>query len=117
LTGKIIKQKEGTYSLSLPGLDKELAKCHELYLDLDIECDQAELFLGKKLLADYFYNGKIWSIGLKRFEELLDRGEELLVKMTPLSKEKEIYFDVPRPKETKIHEIVLQRVRKVSSGD
>jgi beta-galactosidase len=117
LTGKIIKQKEGTYSLSLPGLDKELAKCHELYLDLDIECDQAELFLGKKLLADYFYNGKIWSIGLKRFEELLDRGEELLVKMTPLSKEKEIYFDVPRPKETKIHEIVLQRVRKVSSGN
>ena len=42
-------------------------ECEDCFLQLDFDGDQANLFLDGKLLADWFYTGKTWEIGMKRF--------------------------------------------------
>lgn len=45
----------------------ELEDLDDLLLCIDFVGDTARLYLGERLLADCFYNGLVWEIGLKRF--------------------------------------------------
>jgi len=48
-----------------------LEELEDLFLCIDFSGDMAELYLGDELLADRFYTGPAWEIGLKRFRERL----------------------------------------------
>jgi hypothetical protein len=63
----------------------------DLFLRIDYTGDVARLYAGQRLLADDFYKGTPWIIGLKRFEpELLRDGLEL--KVLPLRQDAPIYL-------------------------
>jgi hypothetical protein len=63
----------------------------DLFLRIDYTGDVARLYAGQRLLADDFYKGTPWTIGLKRIEpELLRDGLEL--KILPLRQDAPIYL-------------------------
>ena len=66
----------------------------ELFLDVDYQGDIARLSAGGKLLADDFYNGHPWSVGLGRY--LRPRGATRLeLSVLPLRNDAPVYFELP----------------------
>jgi hypothetical protein len=64
---------------------------HELFLRIHYVGDVGRLYLDGRLIADDFYNGKPWEIGLSRFApEIFEKS--LVLKILPLSKEAPIYI-------------------------
>ncbi len=64
---------------------------HEVLLEINYIGDAARAYLGDRLIADNFYYGKSWQIGLRRFgQEAVDRG--LTLKLLPLRKDAPIYL-------------------------
>ena len=63
----------------------------EVYLRIDYTGDVARAYLGDRLIADDFYNGRVWEIGLKRFTPgVLEQG--LTLKFLPLRQDAPIYI-------------------------
>ncbi len=63
----------------------------EVFLQVDYVGDVARAYLGERLIADDFYNGRVWEIGLSRFApEVLERG--LLLHFLPLREDAPIYL-------------------------
>jgi beta-galactosidase len=63
----------------------------ETFLRIAYTGDAARLYLGEQLLADNFYNGEVWEIGLKRFAgQNLERG--LSLHLVPLRRDAPIYL-------------------------
>ncbi len=61
------------------------------FLQIQYVGDVARLEVGQRLLADDFYKGTTWEIGLKRFApEAL--GKNLELKIMPLRKDAKIYL-------------------------
>lgn len=60
-----------------------------VFLELDVACDKAELFIGDKMVSDWFYTGKIWRVGLKRFQY---PGKLKLV-LHALTKDQKVYLE------------------------
>lgn len=67
-----------------------LATLSDAYLTIAWQGDAARLFSGTTLLDDSFYNGQPWTIGLKRFANLLHAGFTLSV--LPLRQDAPIYL-------------------------
>lgn len=69
-----------------------LANGGEILLKIDYVGDAGRAYLGGKLVADHFYFGRPWEIGLKRFApEVLEQG--LVLKFLPLSQAAPVYLD------------------------
>jgi len=66
--------------------------CGDVFLHMDFEGDVAEITRDGELMADCFYSGLTWKIGLKRFAHILDSGEWIL-DISPLYKDAYIYVD------------------------
>ncbi len=64
----------------------------DAYLTVRYQGDEARLLSGEHLLADDFYNGKPWRIGLKRFLAGENAGGFLL-QILPLSPKAAIFFE------------------------
>ncbi len=90
------------YKLNVSGIDPDM---DEVYLNVDYEGDRSELFAESpvdeyengELIADSFYTGQIWEIGLKRFIGANDRGrlEESFTANTvihPLHEDDKVYL-------------------------
>lgn len=77
--------KAAVYHLDIPAA--AFKQNSELFLKVHYVGDVARLYLNGKLIADNFYNGSTWEIGLKRFASpaLLKQGLEL--KILPLHKD------------------------------
>ena len=71
-----------------------LAGVDDVFLRFDVDCDKAFLYLGDDLVADYFYNGEVWEVGLKRFADRLGTASLRLVLKPPRAGAK-VYFDCP----------------------
>ena len=71
-----------------------MPRLNDLFLQIEFKGDVAKLFLDNAPVADWFYDGRIWEIGLKRFADRL-RVQPFRLKITPLSAQQEIYFDLP----------------------
>ncbi len=69
------------YTLSIPGWESAAAK--DLLLTLKYRGDIGQAFLNGALIADNFWNGADWVIGLNEFREELGRGP-LTVYITPV---------------------------------
>ncbi len=65
-------------------------------LKIDFSGDVAELYLGDKLVYDWFYYGEPFEVSLDRYaRELAD--SVLTLRIRPLDASKAVYLDVPRP--------------------
>ena len=63
----------------------------DVFLRIDYTGDVARLYSGRRLLADDFYKGTLWEIGLKRFAPEAF-GEAMSLKIMPLRKDAPIYI-------------------------
>jgi hypothetical protein len=71
---------------------------NDLYLRINYTGDVARLYLGDHLLDDDFYNGRPWTIGLKRF--LAAQGPtNFELNILPLRKDAPVYFETATPPE------------------
>ncbi|NDL58487.1 beta-galactosidase [Phytoactinopolyspora mesophila] len=62
----------------------------EVLLRIDYVGDAARLYAGDQLLADHFFYGRPWEVGLRRFGDVLDEG--LRLEILPLSETAPIYL-------------------------
>lgn len=84
-------EKEYELSLAYPELDQ----INDCFLQLEIACDKAKLYVGEELEGDFFYTGEVWEIGMKRFgfPEKIRIVLEALKKDAPVFLEKWPEFD------------------------
>lgn len=67
--------------------------CYEdIFLAIDYEGDTAELYLNERLIADNFYNGRTWKIGLGRFMGGASRLC-LTLRIEGLAENADVYFE------------------------
>jgi hypothetical protein len=62
------------------------------YLQIDYSGDKGKMYINQKLIADNFYNGDIWEVGLNRLPKSLE-NKTFEVEITPLSNNARVYFD------------------------
>lgn len=68
--------------------------CGDLFLELNYQGDVARLYRGGALLADDFYRGATWELGLKRFMTPGTKTD-LELKVLPLRKDAPIFLEGP----------------------
>jgi beta-galactosidase len=69
-----------------------------LYLQIKYQGDLARLYSGNRLLADNFYSGRPWTVGLRRFlANDNGAGTKLTLSILPLRKDAPVYFQLPSP--------------------
>lgn len=64
----------------------------DVFLRLHIACDSAHLYIDDQLIADTFYTGEVWEVGLKRFAGRLRRTPLRLV-LLPLWWDAGVYVE------------------------
>jgi hypothetical protein len=84
------------WSLALPA--DALDGGGETLLQIDYEGDVARLYAGDTLLADHFWSGLPWQIGLRRFADLIAAGG-LRLEILPLQEKASIHLS-PQVKPT-----------------
>jgi hypothetical protein len=82
----------GAWTLDLPGerIVPNTTDDRDVLLRIDYVGDAARLYAGDQLLADQFFYGRPWEIGLRRFGDVLDEG--LRLEILPLSETAPIYL-------------------------
>ena len=66
----------------------------DLFLRIDYVGDVARLYLGDRLIADHFYYGPAWWVGLKRFAPRVFE-EGLVLQIAPLARDAKVYIEPP----------------------
>lgn len=61
----------------------------DVFLQISFEADEAELYLNEEKIADRYYTGEVWEVGLGRF----GFPAELTLRLKPLSTEDDIYLE------------------------
>ncbi len=84
----------GQWTISIPR--GSLAGVSNLYLTIDYQGDIARLTANQRLLDDNFYNGKPWTIGLKRFLHP-DGSGRFRLSILPLRRDAPVYFELSQP--------------------
>ncbi len=84
-------ESETDYGIKVPG---SMGDAEEIYLDIDYEADSAKLLANGQVIADSFYTGQTWEIGLKRFFDRFGDKWDCLVKvhLKPLYEKDELYL-------------------------
>lgn len=80
-------EKKTVYDLDLSMPDKS----GDYFLHLTYKGDRAELYLDGKLIADEFYAGEVWEVGMRNF----DFPKKLTLVVYPLYQEAKVYFESP----------------------
>lgn len=75
-----------TYELTLNQLD---SNANDVFLHIDYAGNMARLYLGDELIADDFYTGTGWDVGLKRF----GLPDKLILEVYPLKQDDKIYLE------------------------
>lgn len=84
------------WSINIP--PDALRGLSNLYLQIHYAGDVARLYSGDKLLADNFFNGRPWTVGLRRFLASDNgAGAKLTLSILPLRKDAPVYFELPDP--------------------
>jgi hypothetical protein len=92
-----IKKLTSENATSLETVDYELileykkgtTNRNDAFLRLDYEGDGTQLILDGEMVADHFYTGQIWEIGLKRFAY----PAKLTLKIQPLYKDTKVFLE------------------------
>jgi len=91
------------FAFSLP--ENYMQGLNNLYLQVDYTGDKGKLYFNQLLVADNFYSGDLWEIGLNRLHLPLD-GQPLKMEISPLSENARVYFDDAAAKEAAIKAFV-----------
>jgi len=84
-------ERAAAWELHLPAEAFDDPTAHEIYLDVAYTGDIARLYLGERLIADDFYFGRAWEVGLRRFlPDLLTAP--LTLKILPLRQDAPVYI-------------------------
>jgi beta-galactosidase len=83
------------WQITLPATS--LDGLNELYLQVEYHGDIARFFAGNQMLTDNFYNGQVWSIGLRRF--LNSKNNSFTLSVLPLRKDAPVYLELLEPLE------------------
>ena len=75
---------QGKYMLTLP--PGAWVGVNDLFLTIDYEGDAGMAFINGRLVADHFYNGLPWTIGMKRFTSQGLQQHGLCIVLRPLRK-------------------------------
>ena len=86
---EITKISENKLCIILPEKDKNL---NDIFLNVDYIGDTGMAFINGKLVADHFYFGKAWDIGLKRFMNSTT-NDKMVLYFRPLYKNAPFYQD------------------------
>jgi len=86
--------QEHTWLIHLP--DDTLAGVNDVFLQFSIDCDKAYLYVDDILIADYFYNGEVWEVGLKHLADLI-KSQPLKLILDPLHEDADIYLECKPP--------------------
>jgi hypothetical protein len=95
-----------SYTFSLP--DNYLAGLNNLFLKVNYSGDKAKLYFNHRLIADDFYNGTSWNIGLNRLGNSLE-NQPLKLEIFPLPNQPRVYFDDEQAKQ----EGAVAKVKKI----
>ncbi|MDQ6420547.1 beta-galactosidase [Paenibacillus sp. LHD-117] len=87
-TGKVGASPEWEIKLDASMLDE----VDDLALTIDYIGDVAQLYIAGRCVADQFYNGQPWKVGLKHFRDELRKGP-IVLKISPLKEERNIYME------------------------
>jgi hypothetical protein len=82
-------ERSAVWRITLPKAAME--GLSDLFLQITYRGDVGRLYVGQRLLADDFYNGRVWEIGLKRFAKEAF-NQMLSLKVMPLRKDAPIYL-------------------------
>lgn len=75
-------------------VDKDIfEKAYDYKVLLDCQCDVFQVYHNQKLVADFFNSGDLIELGLRRFKEIIEKGESLTIKMSPYSEDKLIFTE------------------------
>ena len=85
-----------TYEITIP--EHTLDGLSNAYLQIEYSGDNGKLYYDGHLIADDFYNGTIWEIGLNRLPKL-EAGKKLILEIMPMSPDKKVYFDIENARE------------------
>lgn len=80
----------------------------EVYLELDFGGDGARLYQDGKLIADWFSNGEIWRVALKRY----DYPTHLTLELDPF--QADVYYDLPPKREHRLASAGLMKKRTLT---
>lgn len=58
-------QEKKVYEIKIGEID---VSCHDVFVEIEYEGDRAKLYIGDEYVADHFYTGEKWEVGLKRFD-------------------------------------------------
>ncbi len=72
------------YAVSLPEIIP--SSLNDIYLNVDYTGDTGMDFINGKLVADNFYNGMIWQIGLRKFMSMAEKPKEKVLYFRPMEK-------------------------------
>jgi hypothetical protein len=83
---------------------------NEIFMEIEYEGDKAEMYRDGKLIADSFYTGQLWEIGLKRFIDS-EAGRlssfEADIDITPLFEDSRVYLqDWPKLRDGKACDLI-----------
>ena len=76
----------------------------DVWLELDFGGDCARLYQDGKLLDDWFSNGELWRVALKRY----GYPTKLTLELDPFKPD--VYYDLPPKKENRLAEARLLRL-------
>jgi hypothetical protein len=82
-------ERAGVWRIAIP--KDALDGVKEVIFAIDYEGDVARAYLGDRLVADDFYDGRPWEIGIRRFAPSI-LGQDLTLKILPLRKDTPIYI-------------------------
>ncbi len=91
MTAKFEEVSEGHFTVTLPG---SLHGASEIFAHIDYEADSGKLSKDGVTIADNFYTGQEWEIGLKRFYDRFGESDELMLEadLKPLREGDKIYL-------------------------
>ena len=100
------EDETAVYELSLHYAENSVdtAQPEDVYLELDFGGDCARLYQDGKLIDDWFSNGEVWRIALKRY----GYPEHLTLELDPFREE--VYYDLPPKKENRLAGARLTRL-------
>lgn len=82
------------WSIAIPR--DSLRDLSNLYLQIRYHGDVARFYSGQRLLTDNFFNGRPWTIGLRRFLDSKGGGNFIL-SILPLRKDAPVYLELRHP--------------------
>lgn len=90
---------------------------NNVYLKMDYSGDIGRYYLRDRLVADNYFNGQSWTIGLKKFGDQLE-GQSFDILISPLKANYEMYFDLDpvqiKTGKTEIHQFNVVPEYKIS---